>query len=403
MDDPELGSDEKVLARADMVRVKSIVIEAVLTSRRIILADKIKGLLPRKEIPLTTIKNVKPGENAIREQVITFMILTNTGDSRQMVLTFSREGGGNRKKERDEWIRLINDQLTSPLVQGIPDREPVPKATEYAAVPKIRVAGPPITPAPGAPSGSYCTRCGKRVPDGSWFCNYCGTRIEVPDEGPPAPQTPEAAIKKERPIDHEIRFTEPLVRRSMEKVPADSLRGVPPDSPARPPAPQLWTPAPVPAKPAGKRFITRLFSPKEVHPAPPVPEYMTTATPQEQRKPKSKKKVVIAIGIIVIILIIVAAVVLVLPKMVSGNVQSAGTAGTPVTTTSASAETAAPGVAPAATVTLQSQQAPEAQIAETCAIIGGVICSSEETCTGSMVNTTDSSRCCAGTCLSPSP
>jgi hypothetical protein len=387
MDDPELGSDEKVLARADMVRVKSIVIEAILTSRRIILADKIKGLLPRKEIPLTTIKNVKPGENAIREQVITFTILTNTGDSRQMVLTFSREGGGNRKKERDEWIRLINDQLTPPLVQVIPDCEPLPKATEYAAVPKIRVAGPPITPAPGATSGSYCTRCGKRVPDGSWFCNYCGTRVEVPDEGPPAPapRTPAAAIKKERPIDQEIHFTEPLVRRSMEKVPADSLRGVPPDSPARPPVLQPWTPAPLPAKPAGKRFITRLFSPKEVHP-----------TPQEQRKPKSEKKVVIAIGIIVIILIIVAAIVLVLPKIMSGSAPSAGT---PVTTTSASAETATPGVTPAATVTLQSQQTPQAQIAETCAIIGGVICSSDETCTGSMVNTTDSSRCCAGTCV----
>ena len=400
MDNPELGSDEKVLARAQMVRVKSIVIEAVLTSRRIILADKIKGLLPRKEIPLTTIKIVKPGENAIREQVITFTILTNTGDTRQMVLTFSREGGGSRKKERDEWIRLINDQLTSPLVQGIPDREPVPKATEYAAVPKSMVAGPPITPAPGASPGSYCTRCGKRVPDGSWFCNYCGTRIEVPDERPPAPapQTPAAAIKKERPIDQEIHFTEPLVRRSMEKVPADSLRGVPPDSPARPPAPQPWTPAPVPAKPAGKRFITRLFSPKEVRPTPPVPEYMTTATPQEQRKPKSKKKVVIAIGIIVIVLIIVAAIVLVLPKIMSGSTQSAGSAGTPVTTTSASAETAAPGMTPAATVTLQSQQTP-VTVSKTCAIIGGVICSSDETCTGSMVNTTDSSRCCAGACV----
>ena len=101
-----------------MVRVKSIVIEAVLTSRRIILADKIKGLLPRKEIPLITIKIVKPGENAIREQVITFTILTNTGDTRQMVLTFSREGGGSRKKERDEWIRLINDQLHLPARAG---------------------------------------------------------------------------------------------------------------------------------------------------------------------------------------------------------------------------------------------------------------------------------------------
>ena len=392
MDDPEPGSDEKVLARAHMVRVKSIVIEAVLTSRRIILADKMKGLLPRKDIPLTTVKEVRPGENAIREQVITFTILTNTGDTRQMVLTFSREGGGNRKKERDEWIRLMNDQLTSPLVQVSPDRKPAPEATGYTAVPKIRVAGPPVAPEPTP--GSYCTRCGKRVPDGSGFCNYCGTRIKVPDEEPPAPvpQTPAVALKKERPIDREIHFTEPLIRKSMEKVPADSLRGVPPDSPAGPPAPQPWTPAPVPAKPAGKRFITRLFSPKEVQP-----------TPQEQRKPKSKKKVVIAIGIIVIILIIVAAVVLVLPKIMSGSALSTGTAGTPVTTTSVSAETAAPGVIPAETVTLQSQQTPEAQIAETCAKIGGVICSSEETCSGGMVNTTDSSRCCAGTCSIPSP
>ena len=125
---------------------------------------------------------------------------------------------------------------------------------------------------------------------------------------------------------------------------------------------------------------------------------MTTATPQEQRKPKSKKKVVIAIGIIVIILIIVAAIVLVLPKIMSGSTQSAGSAGTPVTTTSASAETAAPGMTPAATVTLQSQQTP-VTVSKTCAIIGGVICSSDETCTGSMVNTTDSSRCCAGACV----
>ena len=56
---------------------------------------------------------------------------------------------------------------------------------------------------------------------------------------------------------------------------------------------------------------------------------MTTATPQEPRRPKSKKKVVI--GIMVIILIVVAAIVLVLPKIMSGSAQSAGTAGTPVT------------------------------------------------------------------------
>ena len=48
MDDAELGSDEKVLARAQMIRIKSVVFEGILTSRRIILIDKIKGLLPQE-------------------------------------------------------------------------------------------------------------------------------------------------------------------------------------------------------------------------------------------------------------------------------------------------------------------------------------------------------------------
>ncbi len=175
MDDPELGSDERVLARAHMVRIKSVLFEAVLTSKRIILVDKIKSRIPTKNILLTTIKDVKPGENAIRDQVITFTILTNAGDTRQIVLTFSREGGGNRKKERDEWIRLINDHLTSPVAQVIrkviPNREPAPKAAEHAAVPKIKVVGSPIAPAPGHSPGRYCTRCGKRVPGGAGFCS----------------------------------------------------------------------------------------------------------------------------------------------------------------------------------------------------------------------------------------
>ncbi|MGD0534022.1 MAG: zinc-ribbon domain-containing protein [Methanoregula sp.] len=410
MDDPELGSDERVLARAHMVRIKSVLFEAVLTNKRIILVDKIKSRIPTKNILLTTVKDAKPGENAIRDQVITFTILTNTGDTRQIILTFSREGGGNRKKERDEWIRLINDHLTSPVAQVIrkviPNREPAPKATEHAAVPKIKVVGSPIALAPGHSPGRYCTRCGKRVPDGSKFCSYCGTKITVPDKVLPAPASkpPAVTIKKERPIDREVQFIEPFIRRSRENMAADPLKVVSPDPAARTPASQPVTPAPSPAKPAGERFITQPSSPKGVRPAPPEPGHMTTAVPQAPRKPKSKKKVVIFIGIIVIILIIVAAVVLVLPKVMSGTASapSSSTAGTPVTATLASAKTAAPEVTPISTVTLQSQPTPKVQLSDTCAKIGGVICSADETCSGSMVNTTDSSRCCAGTCSASS-
>jgi hypothetical protein len=112
MDDPEPGSDEQVLARAQMVRIKSVLFEAVLTSKRIILIDRIKDLHPKKNIPLTTIKDFKPGENASREQVITFTLLTNTGDTRQMVITFDRQTAGDPGREADEWVKALKKYVT---------------------------------------------------------------------------------------------------------------------------------------------------------------------------------------------------------------------------------------------------------------------------------------------------
>ena len=94
MDDPELHGDEQILMRTQGVHVKSISFEAILTNKRIILVDRLKGILPPKEIPLATIQSVESGENAIRDLVITLGVITKTGGTRQMVLTFSREGGG---------------------------------------------------------------------------------------------------------------------------------------------------------------------------------------------------------------------------------------------------------------------------------------------------------------------
>ena len=111
MDDPELHGDEQILMRTQGVHVKSISFEAILTNKRIILVDRLKGILPPKEIPLATIQSVESGENAIRDLVITLGVITKTGGTRQMVLTFSREGGGNRIKERDEWVRQIKAHL----------------------------------------------------------------------------------------------------------------------------------------------------------------------------------------------------------------------------------------------------------------------------------------------------
>ncbi len=73
MGDPELRSDESVILRTEGIFVKSIPFEGILTNKRIILVDRVKNLLPQKEIPLVTIKDVEVGENAIRDQIISLV------------------------------------------------------------------------------------------------------------------------------------------------------------------------------------------------------------------------------------------------------------------------------------------------------------------------------------------
>jgi hypothetical protein len=239
MGDPELRSDETILLRTPGVFVKSIAFEGYLTNKRIILIDRIKNLLPQKEIPLVTIKDIEPGENAIRDQIITLSILAKSGETRQMILTFSRQTGGNRIKERNEWVRLLKENTSSSIDQVIrkviPGSGPVVKKPEPAVSPRLEIVSPPIVsppvskdvpsaakppikkvvessppvkkiiesrpetphllvskevPSASEPSfGTYCSRCGNRVPEGSGFCNRCGSPIVVPGSsaGTPTP------------------------------------------------------------------------------------------------------------------------------------------------------------------------------------------------------------------------
>ncbi|OPX62737.1 MULTISPECIES: zinc ribbon domain-containing protein [unclassified Methanoregula] len=281
MGDPELRSDEKVLVRTPGVYVKSIPFEGILTNKRIILIDRAKNLLPPKEIPLVTIREVEPGENAIRDQIMTLSVMAKTGETRQMILTFSRQAGGNRIKERDAWIKIIREHASSSYDQVIrkviPVSEPAPRKAEPAPSPRYEVVHTPVqqtpptpaydrlagsglddisplrrvvatgpatpAPAPAArqpepPASSlFCPKCGNRVPAESVFCNRCGSPVArtapAPSPAPAAPAipsihtTPVSRMPSTRPIDEEIRSIEPLIERSTERVPADALRITP--------------------------------------------------------------------------------------------------------------------------------------------------------------------------------
>ena len=119
MGDPELRSDESVLLRTQGIFVKSIPFEGILTNKRIILVDRATNLLPQKEIPLVTLKDFQAGENAIRDQIIILSVMAKTGETRQMILTFSRQTGGTRIKERDDWMRVLKENTSSSFEQVI--------------------------------------------------------------------------------------------------------------------------------------------------------------------------------------------------------------------------------------------------------------------------------------------
>jgi hypothetical protein len=405
MGDPELRSDEKVLVRTQGVYVKSIPFEGILTNKRIILMDRAKNLLPPKEIPLVTIQEVEPGENAIRDQIITLSVMAKTGETRQMILTFSRQAGGNRIKERDVWVRIIKENASSSFDQVIrkviPGPEPVQRRVEPAAGPRYEVVHSPAQQQPATPSREYrqpatttddmtpvrrpvtaspvlpaqpspavrpfdasapgtsvfCSKCGNKVPSGSVFCNRCGSpiaqipQVSAPVQAPPFP--PAARIPAARPFDEEIQSIEPLIERSPARIPADTLRAAPAESPLR--QPLSWddveepTPVSLPETPAGEKksagdgFLPRLFSAKSPDAAGTVPSYAGTGdTPPPPRPPRGrsfmpgKQTMLTAAAVLVAILIVAAGVLFVYPMLTSGSLGDGNA--TPSTTPSSIAK-----------------------------------------------------------------
>jgi hypothetical protein len=275
---PELYSDERVVLQAQNVKVKSVLFEVVLTTRRLVLIDTKKNSIPPQEINLATLKDVESGENAIRDPTLTVSIITISGNTRQMVLTFSKTSGGERRRECDEWVRALRQNITStvyhPVTQEPAPKEhepvqtaqppavqlpaPAPRRTDIPNTPppkrRIEIARPmkkiveavPTMPVPvetsSLPTGSFCNRCGNRVPPESVFCNRCGTPVvkdtdsaEMPmvefaaPPAPPVPAVPQVQVepspifptitdKKDRPIENVIHSIEPLIEGSVPRT-----------------------------------------------------------------------------------------------------------------------------------------------------------------------------------------
>lgn len=285
---PELGSDESVILQAHNIKVKSVVFDAVLTNKRLVLIDSKKGLIPPQEILMAYIKTVEGGENAIRDPIITFSILSVGGTARQMILTFPRVASGERRRERDDWLKALTEQISSsdnsPVIPDTAEsiqqvqENPVITTPSYpvssissSPKKKIEITRPlrnivestPSMPRPvettTLPIGSFCSRCGSRVPPESVFCNRCGTPVVSSTEVPAAPQpatpvivppvVPQVQIpkvpvfslggeRKEPTLDEVIHSIEPLIEDSKPRR-SEPAPLVPRHYPAPPPIAEI--------------------------------------------------------------------------------------------------------------------------------------------------------------------
>ncbi|GAB6286728.1 MAG: hypothetical protein STSR0009_29310 [Methanoregula sp.] len=285
MGDPDLYSDETIRLTAENIIVKSAPFEAILTNKRIILVDSRKKHIPQQTILLATLRHAELSENAIRDPVITLSILTNTGATRQMVLTFSKKSGGERKRECEDWIKILREYPSS-LTQTITHRvapapEPEPRPEPEAITPpqirmasgtavkkKIEISRPikkiietgPVPPKPieisTLPEGVFCVRCGNRIPTGSAFCNRCGTKVGGAGEmgAEPIPAVPVVTAP--------VRQTVPVMPGTPQAPPVAEFTVTVPDGTSQETPPEI-TPIPVSPQPVPPVVQERAVRPVE--------------------------------------------------------------------------------------------------------------------------------------------
>jgi hypothetical protein len=413
---PELDNDESVILQAHSIKVKSVVFEAVLTNKRIILIDGKKGLIPTQEILIATINTVDGGENAIRDPILTFSIYSIGGSARQMILTFPREARGERRRERDDWLRELRARVSSAdtarvvhdttafdqHAPHIPEIVPPSSAGVPSQKKKIEITPPrrsiiesaPAMPRPvettSLPVGSFCNRCGNRVPPDSVFCNRCGTPVVTSTEQPIPPPavipTPPAAAPpvatpssvpqvqvptppvfglggdyKEPTLNEVIHSIEPLIEDSKPRS-GEAAPLVPRHYPAPPPpieTPVVTPPVETPVATPPADTTPQAEVPAQPAPGEPVPAGATASPVPPALPPKKSKLIPIAV-IAVIALIVIGGIALLSGSWGTTPGEAITTpAVTPVPTTAIATPTTVPTPIPTATPQITSTPPPE--------------------------------------------
>jgi hypothetical protein len=149
MGNPYLNRDESIILTTQRIRINSTLTDVLLTNQRLILVDPGHAQFRPQTIPLTTIETVMTGEDAEGNPIISLSLsaITPQGATQSKELIFSQKTIGERKQERDEWVKQLKEQIASVREQAIsttfstPDQE---SAIQSGEIKPDRIARYPV-------------------------------------------------------------------------------------------------------------------------------------------------------------------------------------------------------------------------------------------------------------------
>jgi hypothetical protein len=149
MGNPYLNRDETIILTTQRIRINSMLTDVLLTNQRLILVDPSHAQFRPQTIPLTTIETVMTGEDADSNPIISLSLsaITPQGATQSKELIFSQKASGERKQERDEWVKQLKEQIASVREQAFsikiisPDRE---SAIQSGEIKPDRIARYPV-------------------------------------------------------------------------------------------------------------------------------------------------------------------------------------------------------------------------------------------------------------------
>jgi hypothetical protein len=149
MGNPYLNRDETIILTTQRIRINSTLTDVLLTNQRLILVDPSHAQFRPQTIPLTTIETVMIGEDADSNPILSLSLsaLTPQGAIQSKELIFSQKSSGERKQERDEWVKQLKEQIASVREQAFsikiisPDRE---SAIQSGEIKPDRIARYPV-------------------------------------------------------------------------------------------------------------------------------------------------------------------------------------------------------------------------------------------------------------------